>query len=145
MEFKNLKSDSDCDCTNDSYSENTEEIFCRRLYTNPPTAICFQSVWERGQRPRKKDNCKDVCKYKAVSIQKFIDLETLLETYRITMKFSKRRLDTPFFCLFKFKKNSGLIKATPSQNDKKHYSFFKADTFSIEYIEVIEINRIANV
>lgn len=143
MTFEKLNIDSQCQCIDDSFSILISDIFCRRIETKKLRLKDLFSYWEEGKFPQNKNNCKDVCKYKAVSLHKFTDDISLLNFYKTTISLRPAaKIKTPFYCKLKLKDGSGKGKHTPSINDPDHYSFFKSDIFNLKHTFVIEIKPI---
>ena len=137
MEFNKILSDTHCKCLDDSF-EDLDNTYIRKLKTNQLLIKDFQSYWEIGRRCDPTD-CKEVCKRKAISINKYNEntKQKIIKHYKRTFNYNPSLIK--YLCVFKFNKEAGKIKHSPSTGDKSHHSFYKCDTFSLEKINVVEI------
>ena len=58
-----------------------------------------------------------------------------------TKNYSPKR-EKKHSCWIRFKKDAGLIKPTPSNNSRHHFTFYKRDNFSLDLIEVVDVKPI---
>lgn len=147
--FCNIDSDTQCNCLHGA-EEDIEHIYCRKIDTSTIKERDFKTHWERGKREYKgqtisTNDCKAVCDLKAIStniIKNNEHVEHAIKKYLKTCSLSPSKAKSSYLCKFKFKDHAGKVKHSPELDDHTHYNFFKADTFSINRIEVISINRL---
>lgn len=135
MIFKQLHSDTECDCVKDA--ENIPNgVFARRVRSNPLIEKDFASKWEK-RHPYPDNSCKSICSHKGVSINLFNDStkEEVLNKYITLFSFSPGH--KAYCCTFKLKAEAGKLKNTNSL-DKSHFDFFKCDSFSISDLEILD-------
>ena len=140
MTFDNIHNDTHCQCL-DNTAENLVEVFARKIKKSEPSDGDFSSHWERGILGNSAE-CKEICLRKSLSINKY-DASTesqIIEKYKTTFNISPAM--KAYYCKFRFKLDAGLIKSTPNNNDKSHCSFFKCDAFTIDRIDVVDIQRL---
>ena len=68
--------------------------------------------------------------------------DAVVRKYKTTGRFSPKNKDS--ICVFKFNKNAGLTRYTPSNTDDFHYDFYKSDQFDLEMIIVEEVMILKN-
>lgn len=135
MTFNNLSEHANCKCLDGAFSDNISKF---ALKTNKPSLNDFKTKWENGQTDA--SNCKEICgkKGKSLSIIKEND-SNLLDVLSIFKSlFPLAPKYKPHCTIITLGENSGLIKSTPSQNNKYHHDFYKCDDFEIESINYIE-------
>lgn len=136
MTFENLQFDSECNCVKDAIEDYSNE-YVRKLRKEVVEERDFLTHWERNIRPE-INNCENICSYKGVSINQFKDefVELILNKYKTTFNFNPKK--GAYFLKFKFKQDAGKVKFAPEEDDNSHYNFFKADSFGLEKLEIIE-------
>ncbi|RXK82738.1 hypothetical protein EST62_10200 [Chlorobaculum sp. 24CR] len=141
MKFKNINSDTDCDCTSKAEIDSSNE-YVRKLRKDKVEDKDFQTHWERGIRAENED-CDIICSYKAVSINQIKpEYENLiLEKYKTTFNFNKKK--GSYYLKFRFNKDAGKVIYSPEEDDKSHYNFYKADDFNLGKIVVMETVKFA--
>lgn len=138
MTFDALHEDLACDCvTSDGITENTTDIFARRVRDVPPSLNDFKSSYERKHQAE-KDDCDYLCKHRGISIIKLNGSnETALKSKWAEFVAVKPR--TPkIYCKFRLKTDAGVVWPTPSRDDANHCTLLKSDQFSPELIECVE-------
>jgi len=139
MKFDRLHKDTDCNCV-DGAEENISNIFSRAINRNTVREIDFTSNWDKPPIPKKSINCNNTCKLKGISISRIKesdDKQKVIENYVSFFKCSPKYKE--YLALFKFKKDAGLIKNTPSKNIIFHHDFYKSDEFTMAHLEHIEL------
>ncbi len=131
MNFNNILNDTKCECLVKTKQDITI-FFARKINKPLPLEKDFISHWERGKRA---DDCKGICGFKGLSINEWnkktemVVINKFLTTFAISPKHKDSIL------IFKFLPNAGLIKHTPTKEDKAHYDFYKSDEFTLEMLE----------
>ena len=141
MTFENLHKDTKCDCLNEAIVDTANE-YVRRLKKDALQDIDFVTHWERGIRTQ-IDDCDNTCSDKSVSINLFKkEYETLIvNKYTNTFKINPKK--GAHLLKFKLKEKAGKVKSAPEDDDRSHFNFFKADTFILNNLEIIEIVKFA--
>lgn len=141
MTFEVLHSDTECNCICDAL-ENTNLLFARKISKPSPKSGDFKTHWERNRRPN-SESCNDICLHKGISINFWNNNseEQIINKYVNTLKFQSQENKNQRDCIlvFRFKKDAGLIKSSPTKNDPSHCTFFKSDSFNIDGIEEVKI------
>ena len=135
MTFNNITKDTTCNCFIDT-AEDITSTYARVLNKEKATDKDFLSKWEKNQRDT---DCEVVCLLKGVSISKIADdsikskvIKYYSGIFKISPKYKKGIL------LFKFKKDAGVLKATPSRDNPDHNTLYKSDSFVLSLVEEIE-------
>lgn len=145
MTFDDLHRDTECDCVSDA-AENTEDSFARRVFTESFNEGDFETYWEAGKRPR-KETCKEVCEYKAVSIYHVRDgeqpalIEGMEKQAAKTASLAPGRAMPLIFMRFKCAAGAGMVKPSPVHSQlpgRAHHSLFKCDGFTLGHIQPVE-------
>ncbi|MCD6594564.1 hypothetical protein J7L68_02670 [bacterium] len=142
MTFDELHRDLNYNCITDDCKEDTSTIFTRKLAGQEVKEYDFQSHWERGM-PRRPIKDNKECEWRSISINR--NHEDITDYYK--EKFStaneiKRirageRLPKKY-CTFKLIKDAGVVKKGQNR-PPYHCSLFKSDGFSLEKINLINI------
>lgn len=131
MTFEKITNDTTCDCLN-GIDQDTVSIFARALNKGAVAEKDFISKWDKTHRA---EDCKNICGLKGISISK-IENDTIKEEY--VAIYSKIFKMAPNYrksvLLFNFKEDAGLVQPTPNEKDKNHHDFYKADDFTLNYI-----------
>lgn len=140
MEFKNLTNDHNCDCTENS-TEDTVNLFALKTMKSELRLQDFNSYWEKGRKPQ-RENCKEICSHKGVSISLFND-ETKDEVTQIYKSlFPLAPKYKPYLSVVRFYESSGLVKHTPDESNKHHHDLYKCDTFDFTKVNLITVNEL---
>lgn len=142
MIFEKINLDTDCKCLAKAVVD-TENAYVRKLRKpNTLNEKDFLTHWERGIIPDTKD-CDTTCSYKGVSINQFKPdyEEQIIEKYKTTFNINPKK--GAYLLKFRLTDRAGKVKYTPKDNDKSHYNFFKADDFTYDKIQVIEMVKFA--
>ena len=135
MTFNNISKDTTCNCF-DGALEDATSTFARVLYKETATEKDFFSHWEKNHRA---NDCAKVIGLKGVSVSKISDdtvKDKIVNYYSSIFKISpnyKRGI-----LLFKLKKDAGLYKSTPSQDNIHHNDLYKSDSFALNLVEEVE-------
>jgi hypothetical protein len=141
VEFTELNRDTDCDCIKGTI-EDLESLYSRAIKQHPTTDLDFQSYWEKKHRAIA---CEDICRLKGISVSKIhetSDRDNIIKLYGELFPTSPKYKKSVMF--FRFKKNAGQVKHSPSDRDKNHHTFYKADEFQVQLVEAIEIIDLAH-
>lgn len=136
MTFNNLHIDTDCNCVGKAV-EKLENIFARRVRSNPLKENDFKSKWEKKHPYPGNSDCEVICSHKGVSINLFSDETKDAVIKKFVTRFTFSPGSTAFCCKFKFKQGAGKLKQT-GLKDKSHHEFFKCDTFSLKDLEILD-------
>jgi hypothetical protein len=122
--------------------ENTSDFFSKRISDAKIANKDFKSHWERGKRPSDMDRCDKVLSYKGISVNCLRDSsdEEIMGHYRMTLAISPKGT-SKYFCKFRFLPNAGKVMPTP-ENRFFHCNFFKADSFSKEFVMIFDVQRL---
>jgi hypothetical protein len=151
MTFQGLTDGVDAECIYSvisKYTENIEDAFCKRVDKNL-SAREFRSFWKMGKKPPiiepTEDNCEDILSIKGVSISKFNDQtrDYIIQLYRSVCSHAPQ-LKHKYYCSFKFKSGAGKVRCSPTNDDPWHHDFYKSDAFSINFVEIIEREKVLN-
>ena len=135
MTFDILHKDTNCDCVGFA-EEDLDTRFARKIYKPFLREYDFR-IKEDGSGNIL--NCKQLCGLRGISINIWNadSQEAIIQKYKTSTNFSPKNRDS--ICVFKFNKNAGLTRHTPSNQDKFHYDFYKSDQFQMDNIEIQEI------
>jgi len=135
MEFKKLHNEIEpCDCIA-SAAEDTTTIFVRKINEPKIRERDFRSVWELGKAGNRID-CNAKCSAKGISISNVEDRNELIKVFKNSFSFAPGF--HPVMCFFKLNDGAGMVKSTPSRNNKYHVDFYKCDNFSINNLTISE-------
>jgi len=143
MEFNNFNSDTNCDCFKNTFEDKTN-YYAIKTMKDKLRIQDFYSYWEKGKR-NEKDDCKEICSLKGVSISimKQETKDEVIEIFKILFPLAPGY--KPYLGIFKFNDSCGVVKHTPSKNNKHHFDLYKCDDFELKNIEMIEIKELQNV
>lgn len=141
MTFENFNSDTTCDCLLKAKIDTVNE-FVRKLRKDSVEVKDFLTHWEREIRPE-SEACELICSYKGVSVNQFKSEfeEQILNKYKTTFNINPKR--GSHYLKFRLKEDAGLVKFAPEEDDKSHYSLYKADDFTLDKIEIVETVKFA--
>lgn len=148
MTFDEIHADIDCTCIDDECCVNTWDEFVHGVCgPELDEGLDFRTQWERNKRKGPhgtQPSCYDICLRKGVSTDKVEEnLDGILERYRTTVLISRRLFPKrTHYCVFRCKSGAGAFRPTPSSRGPSHHTFYKADGFTFDKIEVISINPI---
>ena len=135
---------ADCQCADKFGSASMEGGFARALVGSKFEADDFMSALECGEPC--SSGCKNKCAHRAVSINRIENgnLERILVSYcemRATVRGLTREYDVyRYYAKLKFATDSGRMWDYPeSQRHIGHVNFWKADSFSLSDVTVVEI------
>lgn len=140
MTFEKLEVDTACKCLEDeSINENIDDQFLRLIKGTRIGQNQFESLWEKMKRPGDPRDCKTVCKFKGLSMDKMSNgnEQALLDHYKALTAIKPSLGD--HMLQFKCRPNAGKVWPTPSKKSAAHHTFFKCDTFKVSLIEVIKV------
>jgi hypothetical protein len=137
MTFENLHNDTHCKCIDGAVDDMTNE-YIRKLKKETIQNSDFLTHWERGIRPPVSD-CENICSYKGVSINQFKQEfeELIVSKYRNTFTINPKK--GAHYLKFKLKEDAGKVKFAPEDDDQCHFNLFKADTFTLSSLVIIDI------
>ena len=141
MTFKNLHSDTECNCIDNTF-EDLENEYIRKLRKDKLTDADFLSHWERGIG-KTETECEKIIKYKGISVNKNSSLVEglIINKYKTTFSINPKK--GAFLLKFKLKKDAGLLAETPSKDDETHHDFFKSDNFNLDKLTHLKIVKFA--
>lgn len=140
MDFKNINSELQCDCLENS-NEDFENLYAIKIMKSELRTQDFNSYWEKGRRP-KNFECKEACSLKGVSISKFNadTKDEVVEIYKSLFPLAPKY--KPYLGVIQFTESSGMTKHTPNEINKHHFDFFKCDTFDFNKVILKNINEL---
>ncbi|MBK9631964.1 MAG: hypothetical protein IPO62_13020 [Saprospiraceae bacterium] len=140
MEFKNLTSDDNCDCIENSI-EDTVNLYAIKTNKSELRLQDFSSYREKG-RNFPSEKCNDICSYKGVSISLFTQetQDEVKQIYRTLFPLAPKY--KPYLSVVKFYTSSGVVKHTPVEINRFHYDLFKCDTFDFTKVNLITVNEL---
>lgn len=135
MTFDNINIGNSCDCIN-GLSEDTTSTYARVLSKDTLKPNDFKSKWDKEHRATE---CRSICSLKGVSISKIDNdaiKEEIIKYYTGIFPLSPKYKRSVY--LFKLKEGAGVIKPTPSKDNKYHNDLYKSDLFDYNFIEEVE-------
>lgn len=143
MEFNNLDSEG-CNCFNQA-EEDTVSKFALKITNTTLQEKNFKTYWEKGRRID-SDNCDKLCSLKSQSlsiIRNQKEEDNTVALYKKLFPFAPKY--KTHCAILSFKKDSGLMKHTPSENNSLHYDFYKSDSFSLAKVGLIKLISLEDV
>lgn len=139
MTFNNLHDGIECDCL-EGAEVNVDSQFGRKVNKPLLRLKDFESHWDKDSDNRPVGNCTEICSFKAISLSK-MDGENkpkVIEIFKQLFPLSPRY--RPHICVIQLGVNSGMVKATPQENNPYHHDLYVADEFVFE--EIIQVEMI---
>jgi CRISPR/Cas system CSM-associated protein Csm4 (group 5 of RAMP superfamily) len=135
MTFKQITSDTSCDCLKEAFEDNTS-IYSRLLKRDTVTDKDFLSKWEKNNRP---EGCELTCLMKGVSINKIDSDEVKEKVKDIYRRFKLSPKYKTGVLLFRLAPGAGVIRHTPSPDNPYHHTLYKSDEFSLDMLTPIDV------
>lgn len=143
MEFKNLHADIDFSCINKGVTENTNDVFTRKMKSSALKDEDFLSYWDLGRRPPVLEK-REICRYKGVSINKYendADIRRLYNRlFSDASKFKRKKIRPKYYCKLRFKKGAGMVWLNGNIKPY-HFTFFKSDAFSLSLVGEVQVEE----
>ena len=143
MTFNNLKLIPECNCLENAVID-AESQFGRVTSSKNLKDRDFKSKFEKSGNDV-DGNCKQKCSYRGISLSKINDnnvtdvISIFKEFFPIAPRYKR------YINIISITEKAGLVKQTPSKNNKHHWDLFKCDTFTLQEINKIKSISLADV